>query len=102
MQQKKPYYSSKYIIIISPLLVYLGHIVYKQIFGEVAFQIYLIDKLFHVFGGIAVSISFAGVLWNLARMNIIILKDKIVYTMLVFGLLSFVIIAWEIYEYIFS
>ena len=101
MQLLPRFYTSKYVIILLPLIVYLGHIVYKKIFGDDSFQIYFIDKIFHIFGGIVVSISFSGILWNLSRMNIIILKDKIVYTLLVYGLLSFVIIIWEIYEYIF-
>jgi len=60
----------------------------------------MVDKIFHLFGGISVSISAAGVVWQLLRRGIIVLQDKIVFGFLVFGFLCFVIISWEIYEYI--
>ena len=60
----------------------------------------MVDKIFHLFGGISVSISAAGVLWQLLQRRIIVLQDKIVFGLLVFGFLCFVVINWEIYEYI--
>ena len=100
MELEKPYYSSIKIIVLMPLLVFLGQIVYKHFFGEETFQLYMVDKIFHLFGGIGISISAAGVLWQLLRREIIVLQDKIVFGFLVFGFLCFVIISWEIYEYI--
>ena len=83
-----------------PLLVFLGQIVYKHFFGEETFQLYMVDKIFHLFGGISISISAAGVLWHLIQRKIIVLQDAKVFGFLVFGFLCFVIISWEIYEYI--
>ena len=60
-----------------------------------------IDKLFHVLGGASVSISVAGVLWNLIDLDIIELRDTLVLRFLVFGFLCFAVISWEIFEYLF-
>ena len=83
-----------------PLLVFFGAIVYGYIFGEETYNVYMVDKIFHFFGGVGISISSAGVLWNLLRRGIIVLQDEIVFRFLVFGFLCFVVISWEIYEYI--
>ena len=101
MALEKPYYSSIKIIILMPLLVFFGQIVYKYIFGEETYHVYMVDKIFHFFGGIGISISTAGVLLQLLRRKIIVLQDEIVFGFLVFGFLCFVIISWEIFEYIF-
>ena len=98
---EKPYYSSIKIIVLMPLIVFLGAIVYEYIFGEENYNVYMVDKIFHFFGGIGISISTAGVLWQLLRREIIVLQDEIVFGFLVFGFLCFVIISWEIFEYIF-
>ena len=83
-----------------PLIVFIGACVYEYILGKETFNVYMVDKIFHLFGGIGISISAAGVLWQLLRREIIVLQDKIVFGFLVFGFLCFVIISWEIYEYI--
>ena len=83
-----------------PLIVFIGAYVYEYIFGKESFNVYMVDKIFHILGGIGVSISTAGVLWNLLRREIIVLQDEIVFRFLVFGFLCFVVISWEIYEYI--
>ena len=100
MELEKPYYSSIKIIIMMPLIVLIGAYVYEYIFGKETFNVYMVDKIFHIFGGIGISISTAGVLWQLLRQKIIVLQDEIVFGFLVFGFLCFVIISWEIYEYI--
>ena len=100
MGLEKPYYSSIKIIVLMPLIVFLGAIVYQYIFGEETYNVYMVDKIFHFFGGIGISISTAGVLWQLLRRGIIVLQDEIVFGFLIFGFLCFVIINWEIYEYI--
>ena len=97
---EKPYYSSIKIIVLIPLLVFFGAIVYGYNFGEETYNVYMVDKIFHFFGGVGISISSAGVLWNLLRRGIIVLQDEIVFRVLVFGFLCFVIISWEIFEYI--
>ena len=97
---EKPYFSSLKIIVLVPLLVFFGQIVYIHFFGKETYNFYMVDKIFHLFGGIGISISSAGVLWNLLRREIIVLQDEIVFRFLVFGFLCFVVISWEIYEYI--
>ena len=100
MGLKKPYYSSIKIIVLMPLLVFFGQIVYIYFFGDETYNLYMVDKIFHFFGGVGISISSAGVLWNLLSREIIVLQDEIVFRFLVFGFLCFVVISWEIYEYI--
>ena len=60
----------------------------------------MIDNIFHLFGGMSVSISTAGILWHLIQRKIIVLQDAKVFGFLVFGFLCFVVISWEIFEYI--
>jgi hypothetical protein len=60
-----------------------------------------IDKLFHVFGGMIISISIAGFLWHLMVREIIVLQDENVFCLLVFGFLCFLVISWEVFEYVF-
>ena len=100
MRLEKPYYSSIVIIVLIPILVLFGQIAYKQYYGEENYNLYMVDKIFHFFRGVGISISSAGVLWNLLRRGIIVLQDEIVFRVLVFGFLCFVIISWEIFEYI--
>ena len=61
---------------------------------------YKIDNVVHGFGGGSACLSSAGVLWHLVHRQIIKLQDENVFRLLVFGFLSFVIIGWEIFEYI--
>ena len=100
MVLEKPYYSSLKIIILMPLIVFFGSIVYGYIFGEETYNVYMVDKIFHFFGGIGISISAAGVLWQLLHRKIIVLQDRIVFGFLVFGFLCFVIIT--IYKHLFK
>ena len=100
MAIEKPYFASIKIIVLIPLIVFFGQIVYKYFFGDETYNLYMVDKIFHFFGGVGISISSAGVLWNLLRREIIVLQDEIVFRFLVFGFLCFVVISWEIYEYI--
>ena len=100
MALEKPYFASIKIIVLIPLIIFFGQIVYKYFFGDETYNLYMVDKIFHFFGGIGISISSAGVLWNLLRREIIVLQDEIVFRFLVFGFLCFVVISWEIYEYI--
>ena len=97
---EKPYYSSIKIIVLMPLIVFLGAIVYQYIFGEETYNVYMVDKIFHFFGGVGISISSAGVLWNLVDRDIIVLQDEKMFRFLVFGFLCFIVISWELLEYI--
>ena len=98
---KKPFYSSKTIIILFPLLVFLLNIALIPLFGFRALDEFRVDKIFHVVGGVAISVSVAGVLWHLVGRGIIELHNVNVFRVLVFGCLCFVVISWEIVEYIF-
>ena len=100
MTVKKPCYSSIKIIVLLPLLVFFADMIYKYFFGEETYNVYMIDNIFHLFGGISISISTAGILWHLIQRKIIVLQDAKVFCFLVFGFLCFVVISWEIYEYI--
>jgi hypothetical protein len=100
MTVKKPCYSSIKIIVLLPLLVFFADMIYKYFFGEETYNVYMIDNIFHLFGGISISISTAGILWHLIQQKIIVLQDAKVFCFLVFGFLCFVVISWEIYEYI--
>jgi hypothetical protein len=73
---------------------------YKNIFSEKIYNIYMIDNIFHLLGGMVISTSTAGVLWHLIERKIIVLQDGKVFSFLVFGFLCFVVIIWEIFEYI--
>ena len=100
MTVEQPYYSSIKIIVLMPLLVFFLDMAYKYIFGEETYNVYKIDNISHLFGGISISISTAGVLWHLIQRKIIVFQDAKVFGFLVFGFLCFVVISWEIYEYI--
>ena len=100
MSEEKPYYSSIKIIVLMPLLVLFFDMAYKNIFSEKIYNIYMIDNIFHLLGGMVISTSTAGVLWHLIQRKIIVLQDAKVFCFLVFGFLCFVVISWEIFEYI--
>jgi hypothetical protein len=100
MTVKKPCYSSIKIIVLLPLLVFFADMIYKYFFGEETYNVYMIDNIFHLLGGMVISTSTAGVLWHLIQRKIIVLQDAKVFCFLVFGFLCFVVISWEIYEYI--
>ena len=100
MIREKPYYSSIKIIVLMPILVFFVDLTQKYIFGDETYNVYMIDNLSHLFGGMSISISTAGVLWHLIYRKIIVLEDSKVFGFLVFGFLCFVVISWEIYEYI--
>ena len=95
MTVKKPCYSSIKIIVLLPLLVFFADMIYKYFFGEETYNVYMIDNIFHLFGGISISISTAGILWHLIQRKIIVLQDAKVFGFLVFGFLCLVVISWE-------
>ena len=70
----KPYYSLIKINVLMPLILFSGAMVFKYIFGDETYNIYMVDKIFHLFGGIGISISVAGVLWHLLHRNILVLR----------------------------
>ena len=100
MGLEKPYYSSITVIILVPLLVFIGAIVYQFAFGEEIYNVYMVDKLFHIIGGVSITISAAGIVWNVSRIRSVDIQDRLLFVILIFGLLCFVVISWEILEYI--
>ena len=79
MTVKNPCYFSIKIIVLMPLLVILVDMVYKYIFGEETYNVYKIDSISHLFGGMGISISTAGVLWLLIQRKIIVFQDVKVF-----------------------
>ena len=96
----RPFYSSISIIILLPLAVFLISVILMFVFGHRALVENRIDNILHGFGGASICLSSAGVLWHLMRRKIITLQDGNVFRFLVFGFLCFVVIGWEILEYV--
>ena len=71
-----------------------------SLFGMRTFEENKIDSIVHGFGGGSACLSSAGVLWHLVRREIITFQDENVLRFLAFGFLCFVVIGWEIFEYI--
>ena len=101
MPVKKPFYYSLKIIILLPLIVFFADIVFIYVFGIKTISVLKIDKILHFFGGLSISISTAGILCNLIDKRMILLQDEKVFRLLIFGILCFTVIVWEIYEYLF-
>ena len=100
MPVKKPFYYSLKTIILLPLIVFFSDIIVKYNFGVETYIGYNIDKIFHFFGGLVISILTAGILCNLKYKRMILLQDEKVFRLLIFGILCFTVIVWEIYEYL--
>ena len=100
MPVKKHFYYSLKTIILLPLIVFFSDIIFKYNFGVETYIGYKIDKIFHFFGGLVISISTAGILCNLKYKRMILLQDEKVFRLLIFGILCFTVIVWEIYEYL--
>lgn len=97
---RKPFYSSIATIVFFPLVVFVISEILVLLFGMETLEEKNIDNILHGFGGVSVCLSSAGVLWHLVRREIITLQDANVFRCLVFGLLCFVVIGWEVLEYI--
>ena len=96
---KKPFYSSIRIIIL-PLLVICVNQSLLIFFGKKFVSENPTDIIFHVLGGASISMSTSGVLWHLIHRELIVLQDVKVFRFLVFGFLCFIVISWELLEYI--
>ena len=97
---RRPFYSSITIIILLPLAVFLINVILMFLLGPRTLVEYKMDNILHGVGGASVCLSSAGVLWHLIRRKIITLKDENVFRFVVFGFLCFVVIGWEILEYV--
>ena len=96
----KPFYSLITRIILPPLIIFFMNIALYYFLGPRIIDENRIDKVFHVLGGVVISFSIAGIWWHLFHREIFVLQDIIIFRLLVFGFLCFVIIGWEILEYI--
>ena len=94
-----PFYSSILVIISMPLLVFFSNVASVFLFGMEAIDKHNIDKLFHILGGIAISLSVTGIFVNFSHRNIMTIHNNNVFRALVLGGLCFFIICWEILEY---
>ena len=97
---KTPFYASLITIVLMPLVVFVVNGILIFLIGMTIIEEYMIDKLLHVVGGLSISFSAAGVLWNLIERNFITVQDKHVSVTLVFGFVCFTVIGWEIAEYV--
>ena len=97
---RRPFYCSISIIILLPLAVLTISGILMFVLGARTLVEYKIDNIFHGFGGASICLSSAGALWHLMRRKIVTLQDENVFCFLVFGFLCFVVIGWEILEYV--
>ena len=97
---RKPFYSLIAVIVLGPVLIFFLNIILIVVLGMKTVDENRIDKLLHFFGAVSICFTTAGVLWHLARRKIIDLHDANVFRVLVYGFLCFVMISWEILEYI--
>ena len=81
-------------------MIFFANEILASLFGVRTLDENKIDNIFHELGSVSVYLSSAGVLWHLVRREIITLQDENVFRFLVFGFLCFVVIGWEILEYI--
>ena len=96
---EKPFYSSITIILLMPLMVFFIAIALTYYFGADIINEYKIDKIIHIIGGVIISFSIAGILRHFSDRAIITLQDKNMFLVIVFGLVCFAVITWEIFEY---
>ena len=96
----KPFYSSVTIIVVLPLMIFFANEILASLFGVRTLDENKIDNIIHGLGGVSVYLSSAGVLWHLVRRKVIALQDENVFRFLVFGSLCFVVIGWELLEYL--
>ena len=82
-----------------PLLVFILNVVLILVLEQKEIDEYWLDKVLHLVGGASICLSAAGVVWHLARLEIILLQDIRVFRALVFGFVCFTVISWEILEY---
>ena len=97
---RDPFYVSIYIVIFLPILLFVVNEIMIIAVGIRSLNENNLDKLLHILGGTVVALSASGGLWRLARWKILAIHDKNVFSLLVFGCVCFVVIGWEIFEYV--
>ena len=83
-----------------PLTVFFIAMILNYFLGGKIVNETVLDIILHILGGMSICLSMSGVLWHLVRRELIVLQDEKVFRFLVFGFLCFVVISWEIFEYI--
>ena len=96
----KPLFASRLVIIYVPLAILLTSSLLTFFFGIQQLDRLFIDKLFHVIGGFSASMSVAGVIWHLDTRQLLVVNFTVIFYVLIYGCLSFIIISWEIAEYL--
>ena len=97
---REPFYSSITVIVLLPLLILFLGITLMVSLGVKTIDENRIDKVFHLFSAVSVYFSATGVLWHLERRKLIELQNTHVFRALAFGFVCFVVISWEIFEYV--
>jgi len=97
---EKPLFASRLVIIYLPLVILVTSWLLTFFFGVKQLDRLFIDKLFHVIGGFSASMSVAGVIWHLDTRQLLVVNFTVVFYVLIYGCLSFIIISWEIAEYL--
>ena len=95
-----PYYDSLWVIIGAPLMVLAINTFIVILMGVDKYDQLGIDHVVHLIGGAGVAMSTAGLLLRLSRRGLIQLVDVNLFRLTVLGILSLVIIGWEIFEYL--
>ena len=97
---RKPFYSSKKVIIFLPICIWLLYEIAVVVLRQKTMHENYLDKVFHFVGGASIYFAAAGILWHSVQRKIIEIHDANVFRLLAYGILCFVIIGWEIMEYL--
>ena len=97
---QKPFYSSKTVIIFLPICIWILYEIAVVVIRQKAMGENYLDKVFHFVGAVSMYFSAAGILWHLMQRKVIEIHDANVFRLLAYGILCFVIIGWEIMEYL--
>ena len=97
---RKPFYSSRTVIIFLPICIWLLYEIAVVVLRQKTMGENYLDKVFHFVGAASIYFSAAGILWHSVQRKIIEVQDANVFRLLAYGILCFVIIGWEIMEYL--
>ena len=97
---RKPFYSSKTVIIFLPICIWILYEIGVVVIRQKGIAENPLDKVFHFVGAVSMYFSAAGILWHLVQRKVIEIHDANVFRLLAYGILCFVIIGWEIMEYL--
>ena len=97
---RKPFYSSKTVIIFLPICIWLLYEIAVVVLRQKTMGDNYLDKVFHFVGAASIYFAAAGILWHLVQRKVIEIHDANVFRLLAYGILCFVIIGWEIMEYL--